>query len=209
MTTELPYGPTLSALLEPLRRGFRVLNRYLAVPLTRVGAGPLLNTPASGSILVLRTVGRKSGLVRDAPLGYAVVDGRVAMIAGYGRDAHWFRNALAHPEVEVLLPGAVLAGVAEEVTDPAERRAAFRAVTAALGTLGRMTLGDAVEMSDEQVDRLADAFPVLAVRPTGVLPGPHDPGGVVPKVTGALWVGLAVAGCVAGLRRRRSCPSCS
>ena len=41
------------------------------------------------------------------------------------------------------------------MTDPVERRAAFRAVTAALGTIGRMTLGDAAEMSDEQVDRLA------------------------------------------------------
>lgn len=209
MTTELPYGPTTSALLEPLRRGFRVLNRYVAAPLTRVGAGPLLNTPATGSILVLRTIGRKSGLVREAPLGYAIVDGRVAVIAGYGRGAHWFRNALANPSVEVALPGAVIGGIAEEVTDPVERRAAFRAVTAALGTIGRMTLGDAAEMSDEQVDRLADAFPVLAVRPTAVLPGPHDPGGVVPQANAALWVGIAVACGVAALRRRgRRCAPC-
>ncbi len=208
MTTELPYGPTFTALLEPLRAGFRVLNRYVAAPLTKAGGGPLLNTPATGSILVLRTVGRKSGLVREAPLGYAVVDGRVAMIAGYGRDAHWFRNALANPAVEVVLPGAVLAGVAEEVTDLVERRAAFRAVTAALGAIGRMALGDAVEMSDEQVDRLADAFPVLAVRPTAILPGPHDPGGVVPAANLALWVALAAGGAAALLRRRRRCARC-
>jgi len=201
-TADLPYGPTMSALLEPLRRGFRVLNRYVAGPMIRVGAGPLLCTTVSGSILVLRTVGRKSGLVREAPLGYAVVDGRVAMIAGYGRDAHWFRNALANPTVEIALPGAVFAGTAEELTGVA-RREGFRAVMAALGTVGQLTLGDVGEMSDEEIDHFADAFPVLAVTPTAVLPGPYDPGGVFTKVNLWLWAGVAATGALALTRRRR------
>jgi len=204
-TADLPYGPTMSALLEPLRRGFRVLNRYVAGPMIRVGAGPLLCTPVSGSILMLRTVGRKSGLVREAPLGYAVVDGRVAMIAGYGRDAHWFRNALANPTVEIALPGAVFAGTAEELTDRVVRREAFRAVMAALGTVGQLTLGDTAQMDDDEVDRLADAFPVLAVAPTAVLPGPYDPGGAFAKVNLWLWLGAGVAGACALRRRRRRC----
>jgi len=203
-TADLPYGPTMSALLEPLRRGFRVLNRYVAAPMIRVGAGPLLCTTVSGSILVLRTVGRKSGLVREAPLGYAVVDGRVAMIAGYGRDAHWFRNALANPTVQIALPGAVFAGTAEELTDGVARREAFRAVMAALGTVGQLTLGDTAQMDDDGVDRLADAFPVLAVTPTALLPGPYDPGGAFAKVSLWLWAGVGVAG-VCALRRRRRC----
>ena len=203
-TADLPYGPTMSALLEPLRRGFRVLNRYVAAPMIRVGAGPLLCTTVSGSILVLRTVGRKSGLVREAPLGYAVVDGRVAMIAGYGRDAHWFRNALANPTVQIALPGAVFAGTAEELTGVA-RREGFRAVMAALGTVGQLTLGDTAQMDDDEVDRLADAFPLLAVTPTAVLPGPYDPGGAFAKVNLWLWLGAGVAGACALRRRRRCC----
>jgi deazaflavin-dependent oxidoreductase (nitroreductase family) len=204
MTIELPYGPAMSAVLEPLRRGFLLLNRYFAVPMVRAGAGPLLATPVSGSILVLRTVGRKSGLVRAAPLGYAVVDGKVAMIAGYGRAAHWFRNAMANPQVEVALPGAVLAGIAEELTDPFARREAFRAVMGSLGTVGRLTLGDTAAMTDEEIDHFADAFPVLAVTPTAVLPGPYDPGGVFTKATLWLWGGAAVAAVMAlrGCRRR-------
>lgn len=200
----LPYGPTMMRLLEPMRRGFRLLNTYFAAPAIRFGAGPLLATSQAGSILVLRTVGRKSGLVREAPLGYAVSGGKVLVIAGYGRDAHWFRNALANPEVEVALPGAVLAGRAEEVTGPTERRDAFRTVMTALGVVGKLTLGDVALMTDDDVDRLAEAFPVLAITPTEFRSGPFDPGGVFTKVNLWLWVGgtaLAVAACA---RRRRS-----
>lgn len=81
----------------------------------------MLTTTVAGSILLLRTTGWKSGLVREAPLGYAVIDGRVVVVAGYGRSTRWFRNALANPEVEVLLPGALIAGHAHEITDPDER----------------------------------------------------------------------------------------
>ncbi len=85
-----------------------------------------LATTVAGSILLLRTTGWKCGLVREAPLDYALIDGRVVVVAGYGRSAHWFRNAMANPEVEVLLPGALIAGYAGGITDPDERRAAFR-----------------------------------------------------------------------------------
>ena len=199
----LPYGPTMTRLLEPLRRGFRMLNTYAAVPAIRAGAGPLLATSQAGSIMVLRTVGRKSGLVREAPLGYAVLDGRVLVVAGFGRNAHWFRNALANPEVEVALPGAVLAGRAEEVTEPEARRAAFRAVMVALGVVGKLTLGDVSLLTDDEVDDLAEAFPVLAVAPTEFRTGPFDPGGVFTRVNLWLWVGgtaLAVLACARRLR---------
>lgn len=198
----LPYSPTMTRLLEPIRRGFRLLNTYVAVPAIKAGAGPLLATSQAGSIMVLRTVGRKSGLLREAPLGYAVLDGRVLVIAGYGRGAHWFRNALANPEVEVALPGAVLAGRAEEVTDPATRREAFRAVMAALGVVGKLTLGDVSLLTDDEVDGLAEAFPVLAITPTEFRSGPFDPGGTFTKVNLWLWVGGTVLAVLACARRR-------
>lgn len=199
----LPYGPIMTHLLEPLRRGFRFANAYLAAPMIRVGAGPLLATSAGGSIMVLRTVGRKSGLVREAPLGYAVLDGRVLVIAGYGRGAHWFRNALANPEVEVALPGAVLAGRAEEVTDPVARREAFRTVMVALGVIGKLMLGDVVAMPDDDVDVLAEAFPVLAITPTAFRSGPYEPRGVFARANLWLWAGAGVVGVLALRRRRR------
>ncbi len=103
--------------------------------------GPLLATPVAGSILVLRTTGRTSGLVREAPLGHAVIGGRVVVVARYGRGALWLRNALADPRVEVLLPGALFAGRATAITDPAERRESFRTLIATMGVVGEFSWG--------------------------------------------------------------------
>lgn len=190
---DLPYSPAVKRLLEPGRRGFLWLNRYVTAPMIRVGAGPLMSTPQTGALCVLRTVGRTSGKAREAPLGYAIVNGRVAMVAGYGRDAHWFRNALANPDVEVSLPGAVLAGRAEEVTDLEERRLAFRTVMASLGYIDRATVGDVARLTDTEVDDLAHAFPMLAVTPNAMHPGPYDPDGVFQRATPWIWLGTLVA----------------
>jgi deazaflavin-dependent oxidoreductase (nitroreductase family) len=204
VTAPLPYGPTMTAMLTPLRRAFLVFNRWFAAPVIRAGGGPLLTTPVAGSILLLRTTGRKSGLVREAPLGYALVDGRVVVVAGYGRGAHWFRNAVAHPEVEVLLPGALFAGRAAEITDPDERRAAFRTLIESMGVVGGLTLGDVRGKTDAEVDTLAEAFPILAITPTAVRPGPFDPGGVGTRVNTAVWVLLGAGGLAAMVRRHKN-----
>lgn len=203
MTAPLPYGPAMTAMLTPLRKAFLVFNRSVAAPLIRAGGGPLLTTPVAGSILLLRTTGRKSGLVRETPLGYTVIHGRVVVVAGYGRGAHWFRNALAEPEVEVLLPGALFAGLAEEITEPDERRAAFRTLIGSMGLVGRLTLGDVRGRSDAEVDTLAQAFPILAITPTAVRSGPFDPGGIGTRVNAALWVLLGAAGFAATVPRRK------
>jgi deazaflavin-dependent oxidoreductase (nitroreductase family) len=199
--SDLPYDPWMLSLLAPLRAGFRLANRWLTIPAVDRGLGPLLGTPLTGSILVLRTTGHKTGLIRRAPLGYAVHDGRIVVIAGYGRTCHWFRNALADPQVEVALPGAVLVGRAEEIVDPEDRRQAFRAVAAALGTIGRATLGDVAHAADARVDQLADSFPLLAITPTAVLPGPYEPGGTFWQIP---LTATVAAGATLLLARRHS-----
>ncbi len=196
----LSYGPRLTAALEPTRRALRALNRVMA-PALRAGLGPYLATPVMGSLLLLRTKGRVSGAVREAPLEYALHDGRVLVLAGYGRSSHWFRNALAEPRVQVVLPGTVLDGVAEEITDPDERRAAFRVLVAALGLPGRATLGPTADLTDARVDELAAALPILAITPTAVRPGPFDPGGVAVRVNGILLLAPALVPAVWLVRR--------
>ncbi|WP_372595687.1 nitroreductase/quinone reductase family protein, partial [Actinotalea sp.] len=204
-TVPLPYGPTMTRLLGPLHRGLGVLNRRVAVPLLRSGLGPLLATPATGSLLVLRTTGRTSGQVREAPLAYALIDGRIVVVAGYGRAAHWFRNALHDPRVEVVLPGAVLAGRAEEITDPEERREAVVTLMRSMGVIGRLTVGDVAHASTNRLEELASTLPTLAITPTAVLDGPYDPGGAVTRVNLAT-IGLETAVLIAlilrSLRRR-------
>lgn len=97
-----------------MHRAFGFVNRTIAAPALRAGLGPLFVTPQAGSILLLRTRGRRSGLVREAPLGYVLHDGAIYVCAGFGRRTAWLANLGAEPAVEVVLPGARLSGLAEE-----------------------------------------------------------------------------------------------
>lgn len=59
MTAPLPYGPTMTAVLTPLCKAFLLLSRRVSAPLIRTVGGPLLTTPVTGSILLLRTTGEE------------------------------------------------------------------------------------------------------------------------------------------------------
>jgi deazaflavin-dependent oxidoreductase (nitroreductase family) len=194
----LPYGPAMTDALPWLDTGFKWANRWLVVPALRAGLGPLFSTPLTGSMLLLRTTGRSSGRIREAPLGYVIHDGAVYCCAGFGTRTAWYRNLLADPRVEVVLAsGAAVAGRAETVTDPAEWSRVFPAYIAALGLVGRATLGDLRGASPERLDAIRERLPLVRIRPTGLASGPADPGG---------WGWVIVAGATAwalaaGLRR--------
>jgi deazaflavin-dependent oxidoreductase (nitroreductase family) len=187
----LPYGPFLTRALPLVQRAFLGVNRYAAVPLLRAGLGPLFATPLTGSLMVLRTRGRRSGRWRDAPLGYVILDGSVYCTAGFGRPTQWFRNIEADPRVELLLPAGALAGTAEEVTEPIEWTRAMRALLTSLGLISRATLGDVRPMSDEGLRAHVGALPLVRIQVTGLRRGPFDPGGrgwVVPALVCAVWL---------------------
>lgn len=198
----LGYGPNVERLLTPLHRAFLVVNRWCTVPAIRAGLGPLFATPLTGSMMVLRTTGRRSGRTRDAPLGYAVRDGAVWCVAGFGRSTHWFQNIVADPRVEVVLPGAAFSGVAEDVTDRAAWLAGFRLVIRSLGVIGRLTVPGALEASDAEVIERWSAIPVVRIRPTGIGSGPSDPGGSawLPVLAAEI---VLVAGAVHWVRHHR------
>lgn len=70
-------------------------------------------------VLLLTTIGRKSGLPRVTPLQYEQVDGLFYVAAARGPHADWFRNIQANPAVEVRLKNRQFRGRGEPVTDPA------------------------------------------------------------------------------------------
>jgi deazaflavin-dependent oxidoreductase (nitroreductase family) len=199
----LPYGPTMTRLQPLIQHSFLVVNRYFAVPALRMGLGPLFATPLTGSLMVLRTRGRRTGRRRDAPLGYVIRDGNVYCCAGFGRPTQWLRNIEADPHVEVLLPAGAVAGIAEEVTAPDEWAPAMRALLLSLGMIGRATVGDVRQSSDDELRAVAGGIPLVRVRVTGLGSGPFDPGGlgwVIPTVISAAGI-VAVARLLAGRRR--------
>jgi F420H(2)-dependent quinone reductase len=196
-TESLPYGPLMTRSLPRIQRAFRFVNRYAAVPLLQAGLGPLCNSPLTGSLMVLRTKGRTSGLWREAPLGYLVMDGHVYCCAGFGHRTQWLRNIEADPHVELLLPTMAVSGIAEEVTDPAEWNRGMRALMTSLGIISRAVIGDVRHASDEGLQAMAGGLPLVRVRVTGLGVGPFDPGGrgwVLPSVIGALWLASRLRG---------------
>jgi deazaflavin-dependent oxidoreductase (nitroreductase family) len=198
----LPYGPRFTAALPALYRGFLVVNRGLAGPALRAGLGPLFSTPFTGSMMLLRTRGRTSGLPREAPLGYVIRDGAIYCVAGFGTRTHWYRNILADPHVECVLPTVAVSGTAEVVTDPVEWAPAYRALIGSMGVIGRLTVGDVAGMSEHELDAHRSALPLIRIRPTGIAPGAFDPGGLgwIPAFAISTWATLRLVGL---LRRRR------
>ena len=180
-----PYGPLMTRLLPGLRRAFLVVNRRLAAPVLRAGLGPLLVTPVTGSILLLRTRGRRSGLIREAPLGYVVHDGSIYVCAGFGRGTAWLANLRADPSVEVILPGARLRATASEMTDRTEYDVELRELIRAMGVVGAATVPAALDPGAAIPDAWFATLPLVRLEPAGMLAGPWDPGG-------RGWIGIAL-----------------
>jgi deazaflavin-dependent oxidoreductase (nitroreductase family) len=180
----LPYGPVITRTLPTLDRAFRILNRVYVIPAIKAGLGPLHANPLTGSWMLLRTTGRRSGRPREVALGYAIVDGSVYCSAGFGPRTQWYRNLLADPRVEVVLAGGAFAGMAETVTDEAELDRAWRALIRSLGVLGRAFVCAPDAPATELVARTAN-LPLVRIRPVGIAAGPADPGGW-------LWITLTV-----------------
>lgn len=96
---------------------FEVLNRWFMVPAVRAGLGAWVSCPIGGYMVLLRARGRRSGLVRETPLNYVIADGSAWVLAGFGPRSEWYRNLLADPHVEIVLPGRpAMAAVASDAT---------------------------------------------------------------------------------------------
>jgi deazaflavin-dependent oxidoreductase (nitroreductase family) len=164
--------------MSPLvRRIFWILNKFFMVPIFRLGFGPFLGSPFGGYILVLKTIGRKSGVVRYAPLNYAIHKGNVYCISGGRKTSDWYKNLHANPEVEMILPGGTLYARMEEVSNPDERLLITRQVLKNAGFAGFFEGYNPWRISDEDLQLKITDLPVLRFHPLGVGNGPSDMGG--------------------------------
>jgi deazaflavin-dependent oxidoreductase (nitroreductase family) len=200
-------GPTAPALAPPpaqtdaSRRTHAVflkVNRFSTVPLLRAGLGPWLGTPIGGYLLLLRARGRTSGMVRETPLSYLVAEGAAWVCAGMGPGAHWYRNILADPHVEVVLPGRTVACIAEDVADPEVRGRMMPALVRAIGLPGALGGVDPRRAMDEEILAAYGWVPLIRLRPVeGLLAaGPDDPGG-----TAWIWRQVVMAGLFVAVAR--------
>ena len=162
---------------EWLRRVFRLLNKYWMVPLFRLGLGPWIVNPFTGYIMVLITIGRRSGKRRYAPVNYAILEGAVYCVSGGRTQSDWYRNLLATTEINVLMPGGIVRGTFEEVTAADERLTAARHVLRNAGFAGFFEGYNPFTIPDEELREKTADLPVLRLRVPGLVGGAVDPGG--------------------------------
>jgi deazaflavin-dependent oxidoreductase (nitroreductase family) len=196
MTTNTVYGET------QLRQGFKYFNRSMLL-LWRLGLGRWVNSWPSvgGRILVLTTVGRKSGRLRRTPLNYAIVDGDVYCVAGFGSISDWYRNIRANPAVEVWLPDGWWAGVAEDVTDGAVRLPLLRQVLMGSGIVAPLAGVNPHTLTDEALAAATASYHLIRIHRTAARTGSAGPGDLA-------WVWpLSTIGALL-LLVRRSSPQC-
>jgi deazaflavin-dependent oxidoreductase (nitroreductase family) len=172
---------------QKFRQYFKSLNRFMLM-MWRLGLGPWINIwpEVFGRIMVITHTGRVTGLRRQTPVNYEIVDGEIYCVAGFGPGADWYQNMIADPQVEVWLPDGWWKGVAEDVSDIENRLHIMRQVIIASGFAGRMFGLDANMMTDEELDRITDKYRLMCISrgeaQTGSK-GPNDLAWVWPLAT--------------------------
>jgi deazaflavin-dependent oxidoreductase (nitroreductase family) len=199
----------MSRLLRPIQRAFLAVNGLLVAPALRKGLGRLIGNPLTGHLMLLRTRGRVTGRLREAPLGYVIRDGAVWCVAGYGRATPWYRNLLADPSVEVVLPDRTFRGVATPVEDRAVWAAAYRDLIGSFGIVGRLVVGRIDGLTDDQLRTRFEALPIIRIDPAHrdapIRPGIWDRG-PLGYALALFWTVGGAAVLAAALRRGRSRP---
>jgi len=160
-----------------LKQGFRYLNRFMVL-MWRLGLGQFINIwpEGAGRIMVITTTGRKSGLKRRTPVNYAMQDGELYCMAGFGPGSDWYRNLRSNPKVEVWMPDSWWAGEVEEVTDPALRLPLVRQITINSGFAARLFGINPNSISDAALEKVTAPYVVLHVRRTEARTGRGGPG---------------------------------
>jgi deazaflavin-dependent oxidoreductase (nitroreductase family) len=130
-----------------------------------IGLGPLIGR----IILLLTTVGRKTGLKRVTPLQFEEIDGKYYLGSARGLKADWVRNIQCNPQVDIRVKSMRFRGQAEVVTDPA-RIADFIEVRLQrhpfmIGMIMQKAHGFSKRPSHEQLEKLAEKEALVIITP--------------------------------------------
>jgi len=160
-----------------IRRILKFMNMFFMVPLFRLGLGSFVGNPITGYIMVVKTIGRKTGRKRYVPVNYAILDGNIYCMAGFGKGTHWYRNLQAQSTIEIIMPSGPLAGVAETITNSAEAVRMKRQLLKNSGFAGFFAGFNPFTISDTELSEKTKDFPLIRINPTGIGSGAGDAGG--------------------------------
>lgn len=130
-----------------------------------IGLGPFLGK----IILLLTTIGRKSGNKRVTPLQYELIGADYYLGAVRGLQADWVRNIQSNPQVEIRVGAECFQGVAEVITDPSKFADLMEVRLARhphmIGLIMEKSHGLPRHPSRQQLEELAKSEAVVIVHP--------------------------------------------
>ena len=119
-------------------------------------------------VLLLTTIGRKTGLERVTPLQYEQIDDAYFVASARGPMADWYQNILSNPIVEVQVKSHRFQAVAEPTTDPS-RIADFLQVRLKRypAMVGNMLRSEGLPKNPtrEQLEQFAEKSAMVVIRP--------------------------------------------
>lgn len=177
---------------QNMRNLFKLLNKYLMVPMFRLGLGILMNNPVTGYIMVMKTTGRKTKLIRYTPVNYAIYDGCIYCLAGFKGSSDWLLNIRLNSNVEVILSNRAISGRAAEVNDPILHTKIARQVLKNGGFAGFFGGFNPWKAADEVLREKMEGTPVICIQPTGISSGPFDPGEWGWVTSAAIWTAFVI-----------------
>lgn len=161
---------------DQLRKVFKAFNRFMVL-LFRLGLGSFGNgTRYGGYIMVIKHIGRNTGLTRLTPVNYAGADGDIYCTSGFGKAADWYLNIKANPLVEVWLPDGRWVGIAEDVTGLENAASHLRQVIVASGLAGPLFGVNPKKFSDQDFQEMLQSYRLIRIRKENALTGAGGPG---------------------------------
>jgi deazaflavin-dependent oxidoreductase (nitroreductase family) len=163
---------------ERLRQGFKKYLNPFMLTMWRLGFGVWFKVcpEISGNVLVLRHIGRKTGLKRYQPLNFAIVDEDIYCVAAFGGISDWYRNITANPNVEVWLPTGWWAGVAEDISGSPARIQLIRQVMIESGFAAHLAGLNPRKMTDQEIEAASEKYRLLRIQRGTARTGPGGPG---------------------------------
>jgi deazaflavin-dependent oxidoreductase (nitroreductase family) len=135
-----------------------------------IGLGPLIGR----IVLLLTTMGRKSGLPRVTPLQYEQINGDYYLGSARGLKADWLRNIQSNPIVEIRVGANRFRGRADVITDPLRiadfMEARLERHPRMIGLIMEKAHGLSRRPTRTQLEELAETGALVIVHPTGMLP---------------------------------------
>ena len=178
--------------IDRLRTWFRRLNRWLMIPMWRLGLRRAINAwpSVAGRFLVVAHTGRKTGQRRLTPLNFASSHSSVFVLAGLGGRTDWYRNLLANPAAEIWLPDARWLVEVNDVSDHPLRLSIVRDILVASGCAAPLAGVDPRRLSNQELEEKTADYRLIELHYRADASGTGGPGDLawVWVLVAALWI---------------------